>query len=41
MGTSMRELEDIYFRWLERTDEQVRRFLDEYDVRVAASRLGP
>ena len=24
MGTSVRELEDTYFRWLERTDEQVR-----------------
>lgn len=41
MGTSVRELEDTYFRWLERTDEQVRTFLDEYDVRAAAGRLGP
>lgn len=32
MGTSVRELEDTYFRWLSRTDEQVRGLLDEYDV---------
>jgi hypothetical protein len=32
MGTSVRELEDTYFRWLERTDEQVRTVLDDYDA---------
>jgi hypothetical protein len=32
MGTSVRELEDTYFRWLTRTDEQVRTFLDAYDA---------
>jgi hypothetical protein len=25
-------LEDTYFRWMERTDAQVRRLLDEYDA---------
>jgi hypothetical protein len=28
MGTSVRQLEDTYFRWLSPTDEQVRTFLD-------------
>src|SRR6266511_514634 len=32
MGTSVRELEDTYFRWLNRTDEQLRGLLDEYDA---------
>jgi integrase len=32
MGTSIRELEDTYFRWLRRTDEQVRAALDAYDA---------
>jgi integrase len=32
MGTSIRELEDTYVRWLRRTDEQVRTFLDAYDM---------
>jgi integrase len=36
MGTSVRQLEDTYFRWLSRTDEQVRTFLDEYDLGHAA-----
>ena len=31
-GTSVRELEDTYFRWMERTDAQVRGLLDEYDA---------
>lgn len=35
MGTSVRQLEDTYFRWLSRTDEQVRTFLDEYDENAA------
>jgi integrase len=35
MGTSIRELEDTYFRWLTRTDEQLRAALDEYDRREA------
>jgi integrase len=36
MGTSVRQLEDTYFRWLSRTDEQVRTYLDEYDSASAA-----
>ena len=36
MGTSVRELEDTYFRWLSRTDEQVRTILDDYDAAVAS-----
>jgi len=35
MGTSVRELEDTYFRWLDRTDDQVRGFLNEHDGKVA------
>jgi integrase len=38
MGTSVRELEDTYFRWLSRTDDQVRTFLDEFDAVGAAGR---
>jgi integrase len=34
MGTSVRELEDTYFRWLQRTDEQLRAALDAYDARL-------
>jgi integrase len=34
MGTSVRELEDTYFRWMTRTDEQLRAALDAYDVRA-------
>jgi integrase len=34
MGTSVRELEDTYFRWLSRTDEQVRTLLDTYDAQA-------
>jgi len=26
------ELEDTYFRWLERTDDQVRTVVDDYDA---------
>jgi hypothetical protein len=33
MGTSVRELEDTHFRWLQRTDEQLRLALDAYDRR--------
>lgn len=36
MGTSIRELEDTYFRWLRRTDDQLRQAFDEYDMREAA-----
>jgi hypothetical protein len=35
MGTSIRELEDTYFRWLRRTDDQFRAVFDEYDARAA------
>ena len=31
MGTSVRELEDTYVRWLTRTDDQVRAALDTYE----------
>jgi integrase len=31
MGTSVRELEDTYFRWLKRTDDQLRAVFDVYD----------
>ena len=40
MGTSVRELEDTYFRWLTRTDEQVRTLLDEYDAGAIAVGTG-
>lgn len=36
MGTSVRELEDTYFRWLTRTDEQLRAAFDAYDVGAGA-----
>ena len=32
MGTSIREIEDTYFRWLQRTDEQLLATLDAYDA---------
>ena len=35
MGTSVRELKSTYWRWLDRTDEQVRTFLDDYDAAPA------
>lgn len=31
MGTSVRELDDTYFRWLKRTDDQLRAAFDVYD----------
>jgi len=34
MGTSVRELEDTYFRWLARTDEQLCEAFDAYDARA-------
>jgi hypothetical protein len=37
MGTSVRELEDTYFRWLVRTDDHLRELFDRYDVAAAAS----
>jgi integrase len=37
MGTSIRELEDTYFRWLHRTDDALRAALDAYDARIAAT----
>jgi integrase len=33
MGTSVRELEDTYFRFLTRTDDQLRAAFDAYDLR--------
>jgi integrase len=36
IGTSIRELENTYLRWLRRTDDQLRKVLDEYDLRPAA-----
>jgi integrase len=35
MGTSVRELEDTYFRFLTRTDDQLRAAFDAYDTREA------
>lgn len=35
MGTSIRELEDTYFRWLRRTDERLLAALDSYDTKEA------
>jgi len=32
MGTSVRELEDTYARWLTRTDDQLRAAFDAYDA---------
>lgn len=44
MGTSVRELEDTYFRWLRRTDEQLLAVFDAYDEafgrRVGAEAAG-
>lgn len=34
MGTSIRELEDTYHRWLQRTDERLLAAFDAYDVRA-------
>ena len=31
MGTSVKELEDTYFRWLTRTDDRLRELFDAYD----------
>jgi hypothetical protein len=36
MGTSIREIEDTYFRWLQRTDEQLLAALDAYDVAASS-----
>jgi integrase len=38
MGTSIRELEDTYFRWLRRTVDQLRAAFDAYDRAAASSR---
>ena len=35
MGTSIRELEDTYFRWLRRADDQLRAVFDAYDLAAA------
>ncbi len=37
MGTSIREIEDTYFRWLQRTDEQLLAALDAYDTKEATA----
>lgn len=37
MGTSVRELEDTYFRWLRRTDEQLLAAFDAYDAAAVTS----
>jgi hypothetical protein len=36
MGTSIRELEDTYHRWLKRRDERLLAAFDAYDVRSNA-----
>ena len=38
MGTSIRELEDTYFRWLRRTDDQLRAAFDSYDATAVGDR---
>lgn len=38
MGTSIRELEDTYFRWLRRVDEQLRAVFDAYDGGAQAAK---
>ena len=38
MGTSVRELEDTYFRWLRRTDERLLAAFDNYDAASARPR---
>jgi integrase len=35
MGTSTRELEDTYHRWLKRTDERLLAAFDDYDAAAA------
>lgn len=35
MGTSVKELEDTYFRWLRRTEDQLLAAFDSYDQQVA------
>lgn len=37
MGTSVRELEDTYFRWLRRTDERLLAAFDNYDTKATAT----
>ncbi len=37
MGTSVRQLEDTYARWLRRTDDQVRELFDAYDAALSAA----
>lgn len=34
METSVREIEDTYFRWLTRTDDRLRKVFDAYDART-------
>jgi integrase len=40
MGTSVRELEDTYFRWPRRTDDQLLAAFDAYDAKIANASHG-
>jgi integrase len=40
MGTSVKELEDTYFRWLTRTDDRLREQFDTYDAAALAAEGG-
>ncbi|HJU36670.1 MAG TPA: tyrosine-type recombinase/integrase [Gaiellaceae bacterium] len=40
MGTSIREIEDTYRRWLRRTDERLLAALDAYDAAATGTALG-
>jgi hypothetical protein len=37
IGTSIRELEDTYFRWLQRSDDQLLTAFDAYDAVAVSS----
>jgi hypothetical protein len=41
MDTSIREFEDTHFRWLRRTDDQLRAVFDAYDARLRTGELRP
>jgi hypothetical protein len=40
MGTSIRELEDTYHRWLTRTDDRLLAAYDTYDHKAAEAAEG-